>query len=60
MNIAIEKHKQRGLHEIFFYTIPSGFRDNNELVSFWKEKGYQAEIIDGSDGYGILHISWTT
>jgi len=33
-----------------FYTIPSSFKDNKELLEYWHECGYQAEFIDAA-GY---------
>lgn len=50
--------KRAGKRDIYFYTIPSGFSGNEELIGYWQEQGYQAEITDGEDGYGILHLSW--
>ena len=47
------------MKEIFFWTIPSGFNTASELLDYWKDQGYQAEIIDSDDEYGALHISWT-
>jgi|GEM_PF-2325502 len=56
---AVEKMKAAGENEIYFYTIPGGFKDNNELLEYWTERGYQAEIIDSANGrHGILHVSW--
>ena len=55
---AIEKMKEAGQTEIFFYTIPGGFKNNTELLEYWTERGYQAEIIDTSPRHGILHVWW--
>lgn len=33
-------------HEIFFYTIPSGFNNNTELLEYFTQNGYQAESIN--------------
>lgn len=55
---AIEKTKQSGGREIYFYTIPSGFNSNNELLEYFIQRGYHSEIVDGDDGGGVLHISW--
>jgi len=59
LHVAIEKVKKQGRSEIHFYTIPSGFKNNAELLEYWREQGYQAEIVDLPDGkHGVLHISW--
>ena len=55
---AYEKMNAAGYREIHFYTIPSGFKNNDEMIEYWKERGCQAQIIDTDDGYGILHVSW--
>lgn len=55
---AIEKTKQSNGRGIYFYTIPSGFKNNNELLEYFTQRGYCAKIVDGDDGKGILHISW--
>ncbi len=57
-NRAIEKMRAAGEKEIYIYTIPPGFRNNKELLAYWYERGYQAEIIDTYDRFGILHVSW--
>lgn len=55
---AVEKMKV-GENEIYFYTIPGGFKDNTELLEYWRERGYQAGIINSTNGrHGILHVSW--
>jgi len=58
---AIEKIKKEGGNEIFCYTIPPGFESHAELLAYWRELGYEAEIIDCENSrYGVLHISWQT
>lgn len=55
---AIEKTKQSNGKEIYFYTIPSDFKNNSELLEYFIQRGYRARIIDSNDRTGILHISW--
>ena len=55
---AIEKTKQSHATEIYFYTIPCGFKNNSELLDYFTQRGCRAKIIDSNDGEGILHISW--
>ncbi|MFV0401646.1 MAG: hypothetical protein ACK5LX_13670 [Oscillospiraceae bacterium] len=57
LHAVIEKCKREGRSEIYCYTIPSGFEDKNELFEYLASYGYHSEILDTSDGYGVLHIS---
>lgn len=55
---AIENAKECGLHDLYFHTIPSGFESNEAMLTFWNDRGYQAELVECSAGYGLLHITW--
>lgn len=55
---SMEKTKQSNGKELYFYTIPSGFKNNNELLEYFIKRRYRTRIIDSNDVESILHLSW--